>query len=441
MRPNPIDLESHFNIEDVFFSKTDLSSKIIYGNRVFYDIAKYSHKELKGKPHNIIRHPDMPKAVFYYLWDFIKHNKPFAGYVKNLAKDGSYYWVFAIVFPIFDEGKKRGYLSVRIKPTTKLFAIAQKLYKNLKKIEEQEGLEDSKKVLAQMIQEQGFVNYEDFMIEALLEEFRSKEKHFQITIDPKHLANIPRLNHIYDMAKVVEYIYGALKNRLYFFIDLESELEEKFQKIFEITDSLSLIALNSSVESHKLGSIGASFAVVSSQIKKDAEEIGTYTLTLRKITKKLYHHIKSTILHLLSLNIEIFAILYYLKETIDYQSCSEGECIDKLEDFVKVLKASTQEVSTQSNILKEHIEETLHIVNKIQRLIKELHYIQINGLIEASKLEDIKFNIIFQQVQNLVESTTKTLEELSPSIKTAHKYSTDIAKNVKEVDFYLQHLL
>ncbi|BCD61300.1 aerotaxis receptor [Nitratiruptor sp. YY08-26] len=441
MRPSPKNIESPFNIEDVFFSKTDAHGKIIYGNRVFYNIAKYSPKELRGKPHNIIRHPDIPRAVFYYLWDFIKHNKPFAGYVKNMAKDGSYYWVFAIVFPIIEHGKKSGYLSVRIKPTTKFFPIARELYHELQTIEQQEGMEISKKVLLQKIKDLGFTSYEEFMITALLEEFRSKEHYFQLSIDPDKLADIPRLKHIYEMAKVIEHIYSALKNRLYFFIDLGNELEKKFRDIFEITDELSLIALNSSVESHKIGSIGASFAVVSNEIKKDAERIGKHIVVLRKNTQKLYGLIQNTILHLLSLNIEIFAILYYLKETIEYDSCNEGECIDKLEDFVKVLQSSTMEVTKESNILKNHIEETLLFINKIERLIKELHYIQINGLIEASKLEDIKFTIIFQQVQNLVENTNKTLEEIAPSMNTALKYICDIEENIKEVDLYLKHLL
>ena len=89
-RPTPQPIESPFAINEVFFSKTDTKGIIEYGNRVFYTTAKYTPQELIGKPHSIVRHPDMPKAVFKLLWDYIKADKPFAGYVKNLAKDGSY---------------------------------------------------------------------------------------------------------------------------------------------------------------------------------------------------------------------------------------------------------------------------------------------------------------------------------------------------------------
>jgi len=87
----PKNVESKFEINEIFFSKTDLKGIILDGNEVFYRVAKYSPEELIGKPHNIVRHPDMPKVVFKLLWQYIQNCQPFAGYVKNLAKDGSYY--------------------------------------------------------------------------------------------------------------------------------------------------------------------------------------------------------------------------------------------------------------------------------------------------------------------------------------------------------------
>ena len=110
-----------FKFNELFFSRTDERGRILSGNSVFQRISQYSWEELIDKPHNIIRHPDMPRAVFWLLWDTIKRGDPIGAYVKNRAKDGRYYWVFAIVTPI--EG---GYLSVRLKPSSPFFRLSRR---------------------------------------------------------------------------------------------------------------------------------------------------------------------------------------------------------------------------------------------------------------------------------------------------------------------------
>ena len=122
-KPTPIDEEVTF--EDVgvlnrpIISKSDLKGIITYVNTPFCKLTGYSKEELIGKPHNIIRHPDMPKATFKDLWDTLQRNENWRGFIKNLRKDGRYYWVEIFIEPIFDEnGNKIGYISVR-KPVSK----------------------------------------------------------------------------------------------------------------------------------------------------------------------------------------------------------------------------------------------------------------------------------------------------------------------------------
>lgn len=81
--------ERQFNEGEIVVSKTDLKGKILYGNRIFIELSGYTEKELLGKSHNIVRHPDMPKVIFKFLWDFVQSGKEIAAYVKNLSKDGS----------------------------------------------------------------------------------------------------------------------------------------------------------------------------------------------------------------------------------------------------------------------------------------------------------------------------------------------------------------
>jgi PAS domain S-box-containing protein len=96
-------------------SETDTRGIITYANKKFCEVSQYSLEELIGKPHNIIRHPDMPKSVFKELWDTIKAGKIWQGEVKNRRKDGSHYWVYATVGPLLDaDGYPYRYISMRI---------------------------------------------------------------------------------------------------------------------------------------------------------------------------------------------------------------------------------------------------------------------------------------------------------------------------------------
>ena len=126
--------EQVFSENDILLSITDLESHIKYANPEFCDIAGYTLDELKNKPHNVVRHPDMPKAAFKDLWHFIKQGKSWMGPVKNRCKNGDYYWVNAYITPIKDSsGKNVEYQSVRTKLDDNIKQRAEKLYQQLNK--------------------------------------------------------------------------------------------------------------------------------------------------------------------------------------------------------------------------------------------------------------------------------------------------------------------
>jgi len=111
-KPTPIDEEYIFQ-KGLIVSSTDLKGIITYANRKFCEIAGYPKDELVGRNHNIIRHPDMPKAAFQDLWDTIQSGKEWTGIVKNLRKDGKYYWVYSHITPIITNGETTGYSAAR----------------------------------------------------------------------------------------------------------------------------------------------------------------------------------------------------------------------------------------------------------------------------------------------------------------------------------------
>ena len=163
----PIAKEKVMRENDFIVSKTDLKGRITYGNRIFVEFSGYDLSELIGAQHNIIRHPDMPRAVFKLLWDTIEQGKEISAYVKNMAKDGSFYWVFANVTPDFDEhGKISGYYSVRRKPKPEAVKVVSGLYQAMLDAEQKAGARDaisaSTKILTDLLAQKG-VSYDQLI--------------------------------------------------------------------------------------------------------------------------------------------------------------------------------------------------------------------------------------------------------------------------------------
>jgi len=113
-------------------SETDEKGIISFANNDFCEIAGYSLEELIGQPHNMVRHPDMPKAAFKSLWETVKSGNIWTGFVKNATKNGGYYWVFATVYPFENSSGQKGYLSCRRKPSRDEVEKYTKIYKEWK---------------------------------------------------------------------------------------------------------------------------------------------------------------------------------------------------------------------------------------------------------------------------------------------------------------------
>jgi len=159
-----IDEKIELSSKKYIVSKTDLKGIITYGNDYFVEISGYSEAELIGQPHNIIRHPDMPKAVFKLVWDSIKVGQPILGIVKNLAKDGRYYWVLAEIESRVDPATSEivGYVAYRRAAPRSAIEKIEPLYKKLLEIEEISGMSASEKYLKGYLEEKN-MTYEQFM--------------------------------------------------------------------------------------------------------------------------------------------------------------------------------------------------------------------------------------------------------------------------------------
>ncbi len=133
--PKPINEEVIFDGRSLI-SETDTKGRITFVNRKFVEMSAYPKEESVGKPHSILRHPDMPKAAFAEMWKVIKSGKTWEGYVKNLRKDGKFYWVIVHIAPKFDDDKNIiGYIASRKVPERSKIKEMEKLYKQMREAE------------------------------------------------------------------------------------------------------------------------------------------------------------------------------------------------------------------------------------------------------------------------------------------------------------------
>lgn len=165
----PSGRERHFKPDELIVSKTNLKGHLTYANEVFLRLSDYSETEVLGKPHALIRHPDMPRCVFKLMWDRIASGHEIFAYVVNMASNGDHYWVYAHVTPTFDANHNVvGYHSNRRVPDPKVLSdTIIPLYAELRKIEDsmpnrKDGMNAASEALSQKLSDMG-MSYDEFI--------------------------------------------------------------------------------------------------------------------------------------------------------------------------------------------------------------------------------------------------------------------------------------
>lgn len=160
--------EIRFGEDEVIVSKTEPDSRITYVNEVFMKVSGYSEEEVLGQPHNILRHPAMPRCVFKLLWDTIRSGSEIFAYVLNRASNGDHYWVFAHVTPTFDaDGRIVNFHSNRRCPSRAAIAVVEELYAKLRAVEQaasdkNAGMQASTALLHKILEEAG-MQYDEWV--------------------------------------------------------------------------------------------------------------------------------------------------------------------------------------------------------------------------------------------------------------------------------------
>lgn len=416
-RPTPINIESSFYYNELFFSITDSKSTIQFANDVFLRVAKYSTDEILGQYHNLIRHPDMPKAAFKIMWDYLNAKQSVAVYVKNLAKDGSYYWVTALVFPC--EG---GYLSIRLKPGSPVFGIVKNIYKKTLAYEHElmnsyskaEVVQKSTEFLLTLLKDQGFNSYNQFMRFALLQEILNRNKHLP---KKQHVrAKEPGTKLSLETLEMVSLIlseFVTYTNQLH---KIHSRLDEHSHFLLELSKNIQAISQNARLQSSKLDRDDQSLFVVAEsmgeQTKRGEQSLSELISSLQNL------HIIFTDLSfdIISSELQVEMTRTYMQELKVSEEVSvqliEGEkAINLLNSaFVPRLKR----VYSAIHEIPAKQAELLGKLNTIEQFLTILRYIYVSGKVEISRLRssELKFGETFEQLRLEIDAAENHLQTL-----------------------------
>lgn len=346
-----LDQESPFEFGELFFSKTDKGGIIQSGNSVFQRVSEYSWEEVLKKPHNLIRHPDMPRAVFYLLWDFLKNGKPIGAFVKNRSKQGKYYWVFALAMPIKD-----GYLSVRLKPSGDLLNTISQEYQKLRSLERSQKLqpEESAKLLLQRIKELGFENYSQFMAEALVNQIANRHNKMGVA-SSREIA-----------------IMMELKK-------LGVEIARSTRDILSAYNESKLVPLNLEIFSASRGKEGAQVSVVASQYQKMAKEIREEIERFRLMSDEVIEKINASQFYIGSAELMNEVAHFIEKEATEKDDSQLKELRDLAKFYVQNAITSVYQISTV-------ITNFVQICDTLRTMGLGLELVRITGKIELSNL-------------------------------------------------------
>jgi aerotaxis receptor len=422
-RPTPIDHEKSFEPFEMFFSTTDKLGIIKSGNSVFERLSGYSSQTLVGAPHNIIRHPDMPKAVFKLLWDTILAGKPICAYVKNMSADGSYYWVLASMFAIPD-----GFLSIRIKPQSPLFAAAKAVYAKALAEEKKHGMEASAKLLMQCLAEAGFQDYESFMTATLTAEV---SEHLKFTQNNGlNIATLSDTSDAEEYKKLVKLLKANLSaqedlsfvfQKTTTFSEVNATLSHAFKTILMSLKNLRSLSINMALSSNLLGRSAATLTVIADSFQKFASVIHSDVIRFEEASKLVQSTLKQCEFNLASALLQVKMVGFFLNEIVQSGNIKTEERI-KLSMLSKLAFSAVQLATHGFRSAKEHLQVFRKQALETESAVAALEIVRQTGKVEAT------------QIAGATESVDPYLREL-------HRFTTDIMTALRKVSLASEPVL
>lgn len=374
------DIEVPFTLDELFFSRTEMRGRIKAGNSVFQRVSEYSWAEMLDQPHNIVRHPDMPRAVFFILWEKIRAGQPIGAYIKNRAKGGGYYWVYAVVTPV--DG---GFLSVRLKPGSEIFGAATKLYASLRRRENDNAVKpaDSADELVSQIRASGFRDYASFMTAALSHEIRARNA--ALGRDP-----VPAID-----------LLGSL-------VGSAGELLTTIDRMLAMISTFSYTPTNLRIQAARLGKDGHAIAQISTNYN---DICGSVVMNLRDLevaSREVFSVVNEGLFLACTAQLQEEMAGLFDKELRDGDEASNGEAqwlLRQAEDY-------KMHTADKFEIIKRRIGHFFDLAREMKRLLSALVAVRVMGKVESINMDDTIFSDLIGDLEAGQETLTSGLDDI-----------------------------
>lgn len=391
--------DKEFSMADLFFSRTDERGVIRSGNLVFQTISGFEWDELINAPHKIVRHQDMPKAVFQLLWSTIQTGEPMAAYVKNKTKSDGYYWVLAVLAPI--EG---GYLSVRMKPSTKMFEEVRALYDSVLLAEKEQKLspEESSEQLLEKVRGLGFDSYHDFMARALTAEMKARD-----TILNRAVSSPAR----------------SLMNGLEAWEDISVHCATIFKAYSKIVST----PRNLEIQAAQLGSRGHPLAEISVYFSNIAKEMQQMLTTFNESSEDISKMLCQSLFLLEAARLQEEMSVQFSSEEIPESVIDLGQ---EAIVFEKQVDSATKSALVQLERLGEQIDLFISINRDVDKSLTALDVARIMCEIETASLQGFHASIqaTVNELESFIRNSADEIRKINSALSTV-KSNTNTVYN------------
>lgn len=393
---------------------------------MFRRVSGYSYEELIGQPHNIIRHPDIPRCVFAVLWQYITSGQTIAAYVKNMARDGCYYWVVALVSPI-----ERGYLSVRFKPTSNLLPIVESVYREILVMEHSleapgvsrpDMIAQTTQAIVAKINSLGFADYSAFMHAMLATELKSREeivaKAGKAGVRSSAWGHRGRASNLVGILTECGDVHGQLDDQFKLvdsYVAFQQKLSERSASLLDVCKTTRLLAMNAEIESARMGQSGTVLGVVAQRMGENAQDSAAGIDGIDQPITTLAEHLREVVFFLSVSKLQIEMLSGFLDEVAEGLEAG-SDMRSELSDIgmlLEALTASTGAVAPHFAPLAESIRAATEGVQKLERSRRTLEFIHSAGQVEAARTGDeSEFHVILHEVRQHVQRTKRDIRDL-----------------------------
>ncbi|MDH5654639.1 MAG: methyl-accepting chemotaxis protein [Spirochaetia bacterium] len=414
-------LTGHENMMDegsTLVSKTDLTGKITFVNEHFLNISGFTEGDLLGKPHNMIRHPAMPRSAFWDLWNNIKKGKPWRGMVVNRCKDGNHYWVDANVAPQIENGKVSGYMSVRRKPSRTDIENAEKLYKEVIEGKKAFPYSDQKMISFKGRQAWLHLVYASFpLIVFLLFYFGF---HWIWALLLTGISGLFIFTSGFMMTRFVLKpisVVSEMANRIAAG-DLTVNIpHNRNDEIGELFKSLLNMLVNIA------GLVGV--------VKENSSQISESSLGLKEASNSLFNGSESTSSHsetIAASATEMNQTLQMLSSGIEEMSVTISEVARRATDAANIVKGATRTADDTNIVVQELGKDASEIGDVIENIVKiasQTNLLALNASIEAASAGAAGkgFAVVAAEVKDLARQTAKSSDEIRQKVQAVQKSS------------------